>query len=331
MENDVRLSLETHLFFARIMKEHSFFLEAGFPGKNGDYIRRADYFKNGFEGVLARAVELVDGFVGDAVLSSGELFTQYTLKAEEQSAFLTGIGLNTRITRAQQNMWGGGSAQTCGERNGSRERSCGARNGCEGRSCSARQAGSLSGSIARQVERLNQQALRLVDGLILFKEEILAEVKACRLFTANYPLLIEHILREAKLYRCWIRKFLGVESEECRCLPSVEVFWNQIMMEHALFIRGLLDPSEEKLIFMADSFALDYRRLLEEAKRKENAAMELTARTRAKTMEYRDFKAAGAKGLTECKITSIILPLLADHVLREANHYLRLLQECSAV
>ena len=37
------------------------------------------------------------------------------------------------------------------------------------------------------------------------------------------------------------------------------------MMEHALFIRGLLDPSEEKLIFMADSFALDYRRLLEEA------------------------------------------------------------------
>ena len=40
----------------------------------------------------------------------------------------------------------------------------------------------------------------------------------------------------------------------------------------------------------------------------------------------RDFKAAGAKGIQECKIRSVILPLLADHVLREANHYIRLLK-----
>ncbi len=33
----------------------------------------------------------------------------------------------------------------------------------------------------------------------------------------------------------------------------------------------------------------------------------------------------GTEGLLNCKIKSIILPLLGDHVLREANHYLRLL------
>ncbi|MEI3218941.1 MAG: DUF2935 domain-containing protein [Lachnoclostridium sp.] len=33
MDNYVTLSLETHLFFCRIMKEHSLFLMAGFPGK----------------------------------------------------------------------------------------------------------------------------------------------------------------------------------------------------------------------------------------------------------------------------------------------------------
>ena len=38
------------------------------------------------------------------------------------------------------------------------------------------------------------------------------------------------------------------------------------MMEHALFIRGLLDPTEEALIFTADDFAMDYRALLETAK-----------------------------------------------------------------
>ena len=33
----IRQSLELHLFFARIMKEHSFFLEIGFTPKNSNY------------------------------------------------------------------------------------------------------------------------------------------------------------------------------------------------------------------------------------------------------------------------------------------------------
>lgn len=48
---------------------------------------------------------------------------------------------------------------------------------------------------------LNQKVLRLLDGLIIYKERILHEVVSCNLYTANYPLLIEHILREARWYR----------------------------------------------------------------------------------------------------------------------------------
>ena len=55
--------------------------------------------------------------------------------------------------------------------------------------------------LAQTVNQLNDRALGLLNGLIDFKEKILCEVNDCRLFTANYPLLIEHILREAKLYR----------------------------------------------------------------------------------------------------------------------------------
>ena len=111
-------------------------------------------------------------------------------------------------------------------------------------------------------------------------------------------------------------------------LCETQLFWNQIMMEHALFIRGLLDPSEEQLIDTADEFANDYKELLETARRQDCRAMAQTSL--AKTIEYRDFKSAGADGILNCKISSIILPLLADHVLREANHYIRLL-ECSRI
>lgn len=44
------------------------------------------------------------------------------------------------------------------------------------------------------------------------------------------------------------------------------------------------------------------------------------------TQEFRDFKHAGVEGIEACQFRSLILPLLADHVLREANHYLRLLE-----
>ncbi|MDE7431938.1 MAG: DUF2935 domain-containing protein, partial [Lachnospiraceae bacterium] len=177
------------------------------------------------------------------------------------------------------------------------------------------------------VRMLNQQMLRSLNGLISFKEEILREVTRCRLYTTNYPLLIEHILREAKLYRQIISELEKGGRISVPDLKNMEIFWNQIMMEHAQFIRGLLDPTECELIETANGFAEDYCRLLEEAREQDRKAMNaLTARTLQTTKKYQQFKTAGTEGITGCEIRSIILPLLADHVLREANHYLRILK-----
>lgn len=45
-QNDyVNLSLELHLFFDRIMKEHSFFLEVAFTEKNNDLKKIARRFQ----------------------------------------------------------------------------------------------------------------------------------------------------------------------------------------------------------------------------------------------------------------------------------------------
>lgn len=55
-------------------------------------------------------------------------------------------------------------------------------------------------------------------------------------------------------------------------MRDIECFWNQIMMEHALFIRGLLDPSENKLINTADESAKEFAELLRQC----NSAQEQT-------------------------------------------------------
>ena len=52
---------------------------------------------------------------------------------------------------------------------------------------------------------------------------------------------------------------------------------------------------------------------------------QLSSKTYKATASLRDFKTAATEGLLQCKIRALAVPLLADHALREANHYLRLL------
>ena len=286
-------SLELHLFFGRIMKEHAFFLRAGLTPADPSFSERADFFQKGFEALLHDTVILAGGAVGKEVIESGEVVTEFTAWAERQTECFTGIPIDKEIT----------SRSLCLQPGNCR--------------CDLSQ-------MSEKVRRLNRTALKLQGGLIDFKESILRRVLKCEMFTLNYPLLIEHILREAKLYRKYV-EMLERDGDLSECsMKENECFWNQIMMEHAQFIRGLLDPCETELFCTADNFAKEYGKLLENSR---NAAQKTQmSDSLAQAVRFRDFKAAGVQGIQQCKIRSIILPLLADHVLREANHYIRLLQ-----
>ena len=295
MRDYVTLSIETHLFFARIMKEHALFLKAGFPCCEKDFIEEAEYFLRKFEELLFDTLKISAGNVHEAVLNSNELITEFTIPAEHKTEALSGIAIDSKISKMTQ-------ALHCG--------------------CLCEENRPLYEPVAR----INERALELLNGLIRFKERILCKMKHCQLYTANYPLLIEHIMREARLYRDILMQLMSNRNISYQNLYETEAFWNQIMMEHAWFIRGLLDPSEAELIKTADDFSKKYAQLIETACRQDRRANAMTEKALMETLKYRDFKAAGAKGILDCQISSIILPLLADHVLREANHYIRVLE-----
>lgn len=295
----VRQSLELHLFFARIMKEHSFFLQLGFTPRDINFTRRADEFRMAFDRLLWDVVVLSDGVVSRNSLESGEVITPYALEAERASEFFTGVDIPTRITKAESDL-------------------------------TAARRDSAGSSLVDNVSRINNRAIRLISELIEFKAAILENVLECRMFTLNYPLLIDHIMREARLYlelveRLQRRGFINLQRDAL----EQEAFWNRIMAEHAKFIRGLLDPTEEDLFNTADNFGNIFDRLTKEAL----AAMDrsisfnrVTNESLRATRAIRDFKAQATEGLLDCDIRSIIIPLLGDHTLREANHFLRLLR-----
>lgn len=294
MNRYVVKSLELHLFFGRIMKEHSFFLMAGFTPAELECVSKAEGYMKEFDALLSHAVELSNGIVSREVLTSGELVTDFTILAEKQTQCLTGIPIDRNLTERTLCLDSG-------------SRSCGNWN-----------------ELRRKVRQLNRTALKLLEGLICFKESVLQSVLRGEMFTVNYPLLIEHIIREAKLYRKYVEVLEREGDLSLRSTKEVECFWNQIMMEHAQFIRGLLDPCEAELFRTADDFAAEYCKLLEQSRTAHCKTM--TSKSLEETLRFRNFKVAGARGIQQNQIRSIILPLLADHVLREANHYLRLLR-----
>ncbi|MPM02281.1 hypothetical protein SDC9_48526 [bioreactor metagenome] len=90
----INQSLELNLFFLRIMKEHSIFLEAAFAMKDRNLIAQADAFKNEFARLLSFAISLSDGAIPSRVLKSDEIVTKYTSEAERATEFVTGISID---------------------------------------------------------------------------------------------------------------------------------------------------------------------------------------------------------------------------------------------
>lgn len=300
-EKYVILSLELHLFFGRIMKEHSLFLEAGFTPKNTKLSKEADSYKVSFEKLLLDTLKVSNGRIRESVMNSEEIFTEYTLNAEKKTSYYTGIDINSKITLREKEL-------------------------------ECRDGSKIDDKVVKCVEAINNRAVKLLDGLIKLKMKVLDGMLCCKLFTVNYPLLIEHIIREAKLYRSYIKDLEANKDIDKESIGKTELFWNQIMMEHSLFIRGLLDPTENELITTSNKFANEFSELLQKVNDATEMTMSnITSDTLMETIKLRDFKEAGAKGIVDCKIRSIILPLLADHVLREANHYIRLLEDCKDV
>lgn len=294
----VRKSLELHLFFARIMKEHSFFLQLGFTPRDNMYTQEANMFRREFDNLLSEVILLSDGVVSNEILNSGEVVTPYTMDAEKASSFYTGVNIPLELTMQEYEL----------TRNYNRV---------------------TNPYLEDRVYNVNQKAIALISKLIQFKSEILSNVLTCKMFTVNYPLLIDHIMREAKLYLHMVqrlnnREVINLENEAL----EQEAFWNRIMAEHSKFIRGLLDPTEEELFEAANNFGNEFDKLTAESLAAMNRTIPLDKVTKDSlqaTRAIRDFKAQGTEGLLDCKIKSVIIPLLGDHTLREANHFLRLL------
>lgn len=298
-EQYIRMSLGFNLFFLRIAKEHAIFGAAALPPRWATFSKQFVSVKNSYEKLLERAVLLSENILSPEVLTSGELVTPLTLPAESATEYLTGIPINKEITKMELNLVDGKNA-----------------------------IGDLN--LFNEVSILNREAISLTNGTIIFLTKLLSNVLNCKLFTYIYPTMLHHVTEESKFALMLLKKFQNKDSiDSIKEAIEQEIFWTHIMEEHSEFIRGYLDPSEKVLLKKADSFANEFENLLKrvmELRNNPRALEKITKESIKEVTELKNFKRQGTEGILACKIKSVIPPLLSDHVLREANHYLRILK-----
>jgi hypothetical protein len=189
------------------------------------------------------------------------------------------------------------------------------------------------GTDPQTIRNFNEEVHNAASHIWVFKRKVLGLILRCQIPGGNnFPLLVDHVSREANYFR---NRLTELNTGQLEPLPDAiideNVFFLRIMADHAKFISHLLDPSERKLVEQANEFSNEFDKLLFQARdldsmrpQSQTAPLldQFLDQNRVSVASLRDFKRTARELIEACRIKSIIHPLLADHVFREAERFL---------
>lgn len=209
----------------------------------------------------------------------------------------------------------------------------------------------------KKIFEFNRNVISLLTAIIGFKSRVLRTLVCCEVPpVANFPLILDHIRREAIYFRAaLVRLNEKIPVGPVEMFIQEEVFWLRIMADHSKFIAHLLDPAERGFVRLAMDFSkrFDELRFIAEdfetmlvPRTFENSLLpdagmppkrpavfgkglpepynvgsldRFAGETISATGDLLDFKRTARDLIAACRVLSYINPLLADHVVREAE------------
>jgi hypothetical protein len=229
---------------------------------------------------------MANGFISREALLSGQYYTRFTEEAERIAGKATGIYINSDLTRMEYNIE------------------------------PLNPHVAVTSRKEQEVSALNNSILNQTKEFAQFKSEVLASQSSCKIASFIYTADLEHVLGEAQKY---VEILIGLQNKDSNVLDDYKDFWTHNMSDHAKTMRGLFDPTEKKYFDTANQFAQIFDSLLQNMSTPE---IDVLSATKA----ISEFKADTTQGIIECRVKSLMLPLYTDHLLREANHFIFLMQ-----
>ena len=186
-----------------------------------------------------------------------------------------------------------------------------------------------------EIRRFNIKVYQAATAIWAYKRKVLGLILRCEIRSNNYALLVDHTSREAAYFVNRLKELnAGKLEPQADDIIRENVFFLKIMADHSKFIGHLLDPSERKLVDQARDFSHDFDQLVFQAldldsmrPQSETTPIldQFLDQNRVSVVSLRDFKKSARDLIEACRIKSNIHPLLADHVFREAERFLHII------
>lgn len=188
---------------------------------------------------------------------------------------------------------------------------------------------------SRKLTEIVDQALPVFTSFYEFQRQILNQMIACQMHSNLYPLQLDHLIRENGYAIRLFEKISVGERTIVNTKAQENLFWVRLMEDHTQFLSDLTDPSERNVVATARSFTRefddlylqgrDFVSMLDRRHQDAPVFLRYLEDVRRAAIRLRDFKTMTAELICECRLVGILPPQLADHLRREAEHYLMIL------
>lgn len=159
------------------------------------------------------------------------------------------------------------------------------------------------------------ELVRLAGRLRAFKVHVLGRLNAGEWLGWLFPAFVSHVLRELDYF---VAKATG------KALPRGKELcaWREFMQEHAAFAAHLLDPREAGLIREARKHMATFAALQHGCADATPTILQVSRRAGSELDKYLQ-----SSGIGTPRVKSVIHPVLAAHVVREGQMFLKVLGE----
>ena len=177
-----------------------------------------------------------------------------------------------------------------------------------------------------KINNLNNESLSLINDFKIFCQEIKMKIESGELFSYSYPDFFNYMYDEISVYGRDIERILSKKDYTDFYISEYAYYFNELLRESALYIRGFLDTSDQDIFDMASYYINAFANLTEKYLKKTDTNTNLSLEAEKLVINYQKFVSNVIDKLLKAKIYFITPPITLDNFLTNINVYLFLMK-----
>ena len=288
-------SLYNHIYFAGSIRSFCATIGLTFLKNNEDYIERA--IELGFKAsdIINKTLLLMNNELASNVLDNNIYITEYTKDISLLTQKLFEISLVIQVDKDLQILNSRGNVV-------------------------------FNEETMEKIDNLNNESLELINDFKLFCQEIKMKIEGGELFSYSYPDFFNYMYDEISVYGRDIERILSKKDYTAFYISEYTYYFNELLRESALYIRGFLDTKEGDIFDMASFYINAFANLTEKYLKNTEDNINLNIETEKLVINYQKFVTGVIDKLLKAKIYFITPPITLDNFLTNINVYLFLMK-----